>query len=248
MLRSVLWLGGLALGPIAYAGDVAPLMFFANSTRRDATVLEAQPIAKVRGCTAYFIRNSAGKVFVGSARHCFGGAISTWCQGGGAITRTDGIAGRCTRVVAADRNHDLAIVEASFPQPPLATLRLADYTPLVDTRLTMAGFPADKYRKGKLTVTENCWILKESVPSPHAGTWNDQSALHNCTTYGGNSGGPMIVEGTDVVVGLPFTYMPNDYTERDPNRLSTASHMAKMADFVSTFRRTLESEGIELVD
>lgn len=30
---------------------------------------------------------------------------------------------------------------------------------------------------------------------------------HDCTTWAGNSGGPMLAEGTDVVVGVPFDYI-----------------------------------------
>jgi hypothetical protein len=117
----------------------------------------------------------------------------------------------------------------------------------------MIGYPADEdpqtARRGKLTTTENCWVLKSSVPSlyddPHLA---DHSSLHNCTTYGGNSGGPMYIEGSLDAIGLPFTYAPDDYTRRDPNDLSTAADLAQMADFVGTFRSQLTEAGVVISD
>jgi hypothetical protein len=35
---------------------------------------------------------------------------------------------------------------------------------------------------------------------------------HNCSVYGGNSGGPIVLEDTTTVVGLPITYYPELYT------------------------------------
>jgi len=56
----------------------------------------------------------------------------------------------------------------------------------------------------------------------------------------------MIEEGTSVAVGLPFTYSPGDYRNRDPENLNTAAYLAQMSDFVATFRTTLEAEGVVL--
>ena len=102
-------------------------------------------------------------------------------------------------------------------------------------------------RRGRLTVTENCWVIDGDEPSPHADLL-DRSALHNCSTYGGNSGGPMIAEGTRIAVGLPFTYQPGDYDRRDPNDRATAAYLAKMADAAGTFREALVAAGIVLVE
>jgi hypothetical protein len=47
---------------------------------------------------------------------------------------------------------------------------------------------------------------------------------------------------------LPFTYVPDDYTRRDPNDLSTAADLAQMADFVRTFRSQLAEAGVVISD
>ena len=54
----------------------------------------------------------------------------------------------------------------------------------------------------------------------------------------------MIAENTDIAVGLPFTYAPNDYNERGATNLNTASHMAQMADLVAVHRNELEAAGV----
>lgn len=254
-MRSISRLGltclllGTAFSSFGQSFSIVPHMFFKNSTRRDATAYEGDHVARAgRGCSSFFVDNSSGKTFVGSARHCFSFNASSWCSGGGTFTKNDGEVGRCRRVVAGDSVHDVVLFEVDFPTAPFAAFRLASWEPPKGTRLNMIGYPADKYRSGKLTVTENCWILQSRTASPHGGNMNDVSSLHNCTTWGGNSGGPMIQDGQDVVVGLPFTYSPGNYTERAENELRTASHMAQMADFVGTFRSTLEKEGVTISD
>lgn len=225
-------------------------MFFENSTRRDPNALEREQTVNVGGCTAFYVKNTAGKAILASARHCFNGSITNWCNGGGRFTQNDGLAGTCKRVVAADTTHDIALFEGDITVLPSndRALSLAAYEPRVSTRLKMIGYPADQYRRAALTTTENCWILQSRTSSPHGGALNDRSSRHNCTTYGGNSGGPMLQEGTDVAVGLPFTYAPGDYTNRSATNLGTSSHMAQMADLVATHRATLEAEGIVIID
>lgn len=256
-----LWLVSVVLSsaPLSLAAEEAPYwafdgfgrQFFQNSTRRDATAQEADHVVNARGCAAFFVANRSGKTLLGSARHCFNYSITNWCQGGGMVTDNQGRTGTCQRIVAADANHDIAVFEAKFPYVPEEqdTLRLAAYQPKLQDRLVMIGYPADKYRLGRLTTTEDCWVIRESVPSPHSqAALSDRSSLHNCTTYGGNSGGPMMLEGTRVVLGLPFTYAPDDYHLRDPWDPATAAHLAQMADFVSFHRAKLEAEGVEIVD
>jgi hypothetical protein len=222
--------------------------FFEQSTRRDPTALEAAHVVNLDGCAAFFVANSAGKTIMGSARHCMSYSVTNWCPTGTVRTNAGRI-GRCTRVVAADVGHDIALFEVNLPYDASAALRLAAYQPPVGTRLQMIGFPADQYRQARLTLTEDCWVLQTTTRSPHADSnLQDRSSLHNCTTYGGNSGGPMIKEGDDVVIGLPFTYQPGDYHQRSSTDLSTAAHLAQMADFVATHRQELDGEGIEVVE
>jgi hypothetical protein len=225
--------------------------FFEQSTRRDPDAFEAAHVVNLNGCAAFFVENTAGKTILGTARHCVSYSITSWCSNGGTIRDNNGRTGRCTRVVAADTGHDIALFEASLPYTPTAEqgLRLAAYQPPVNTRLQMIGYPADQYRHAALTLTENCWVLQTTTRSPHADSnLQDRSSLHNCTTYGGNSGGPMIREGDDVVIGLPFTYQPNDYHLRSATDLRTAAHLAQMADYVETHRTELENEGIVVAD
>jgi V8-like Glu-specific endopeptidase len=231
----------------------ADAQFFANSMRRDASASEAKKVAWLGGCTTFFVENNQGKTYLVTARHCVDHAITTWCSRHGRIVDNQGREGECTRVIAADREHDIALYEAQLPYVPArsSTFRLAAYTPGVETRLRMIGYPADDdpetARRGRLTTTYNCWVLSDTVSSP----WDDMvdpSLLHNCTTYGGNSGGPMYVEGTRDAIGLPFTYVPDDYHRRDPWDLDAAAVLAQMSGFVAQFRPQLEAAGVAIAE
>jgi hypothetical protein len=228
-------------------------MFFENSVRRDATAAEASRVANVGGCTAFFLENTAGKVYLASARHCFQFAITNWCTTNGQVTDNSGNKGKCTKVVAADTSRDVAVFEADIKHASTgdSTLRLSAYVPSLNSALVMVGYPGDNDpttgRNGKLTTTEKCWVLSGSVQSPYANQDKntlDLSAMHNCTTYGGNSGGPMYREGTRDAVGLPFTYVPDDYKRRSPTDTGTAAHMALTSDFVSAHQAELTAAGI----
>ena len=59
--------------------------------------------------------------------------------------------------------------------------------------------------------------------------------------YGGNSGGPILIENTLDVIGLPFTYWPNLYT---PVPALGAHSFEELAGFVGRNRGTLVSHGI----
>ncbi len=208
--------------------------YFSNSTRRAATSVEAGHVVRAGKCTAYFVRNSANKVYVGSARHCFGMSANEWCKTG-IFEDGEGNTAACKGVVASDLGRDIVFLEADFKKPPKQTFRLASFEPPAKSRLVMIGYPCDSDRQCALTVTENCWVIQPGVPSPHKMMF-DRSALHNCMTWGGNSGGPMVLEGQDAVVGLPFTYLPNDLAQSKHADSSSAAHLAEMADFVRAHR------------
>lgn len=170
-----------------------------------------------------------------SARHCFKDSVTTWCNRHGKVLFNEGSqAGECKRVIAADRRHDIALFEVSLRANAGShgSLRLASYAPAQGTRLVMIGYPADadpsNPRRGKITVTDNCWVLRTNVASPHY-EYGDISAVHNCSTYGGNSGGPMIREGSRDVVGC---LSPTDLTTTDvggPTMSATRSTWPKWA-------------------
>lgn len=240
----VLALALVGFADVAGAG-VSPYALFKNSVRRDPVWHEAAAVVNVGGCTGFHVTNTAGKHFVMSARHCFKKQATQWCSNGGKFRKPDGEIGTCVRVVAGDTRHDIVLFEGAFPSPAQVTLSLASTPAPERARLQMIGYPADIYRKGKLTVTENCWVLQTNVRSPHADLL-DTSSRHNCSTWGGNSGGPMILEESTVAIGLPFTYYPGNLNLHDAEMISTAAHLAQMSDFVQTFRTQLESEGVVL--
>ncbi|MBX3223106.1 MAG: trypsin-like peptidase domain-containing protein [Labilithrix sp.] len=229
--------------------------FFENSVRRDATAAEASRVAQLTTskCAAFFLENTANKTYIATARHCVEFAITTWCTNDGGVVDNAGTQGRCTRIVAADATRDIAVFEANLPHASTgdSTLRLASYVPKISTKLIMTGYPADSdpqtARRGRLTTTASCWTLGGEVASPYAGQDQntlDKSAQHNCSTYGGNSGGPMYIENTREAIGLPFTYIPDDYKRNSATDLSTAAFLALMSDFVSVHRSTLTAAGI----
>jgi len=115
----------------------------------------------------------------------------------------------------------------------------------------MTGHPGDPNRKGRMTSTFNCWTLQSTIASPYIGTYfnlYDTSSLHNCSTYGGNSGGPLYLEGTNIAIGLPYTYRPHDFNLRDPWDLDTAAYLAQIGDFVTRNRQKLNQAGITIVE
>src|SRR5690606_21280912 len=120
-------------------------------------------VVNAKGCAAFFVANTRGKTYLISARHCFGYQITSWCANDGRLVDNEGNEGRCRRIVAADMSHDIALFEAEFEAytEPDAALRLASFEPEVNTRLVMIGYPADKFRKGTLTTTEECWVLRK---------------------------------------------------------------------------------------
>jgi hypothetical protein len=225
--------------------------FFENARRREATGIEREQVVRVPGCTAFFVESRGGSAMIASARHCFNYSATSFCKGGGTFTTNDGQKGRCLEVVAGDATHDIVLFKAEMPFTPRLeqTLRLAGFVPEVKTSLKMIGYPGDPERRGQLTVTERCWLLKDDVPPPFAdGRTRDPSALHNCSTYGGNSGGPMLIDGTRIAVGLPFTYVPGDFAPNEAENLGTAAHMARMADFVKRNRAALDAAGVVVAE
>jgi hypothetical protein len=149
-------------------------------------------------------------------------------------------------------------------------LRLADFEPEVGDRLKMFGYPADRERRGNPTVSENCWVLPPDAKSvwfaldhdnlepafqryvdgarnrpanPNNALLRQTRRPFNCSVYGGNSGGPIVLEGTRTVIGLPVSYYPDLYTKIPENY---AHLFEDTQTFVNRHRQTLESHGILL--
>ena len=147
-------------------------------------------------------------------------------------------------------------------------LKLASYTLPQMARMKMIGFPADINALGLPTLTENCWDtsaigiayyngVQTSVLGGNASNGDQdpqrqaylnqlrrQLRWHNCSTWGGNSGGPMILEGTDDVVGIPGAY--NDEMDQEtvyPDE-RVSSFYETTAGFIARNRLALQRAGV----
>ncbi len=188
-----------------------------NGLRRNATLSESKNILRVEtGCTAFFIKNSGSLPLVGSARHCFEaeGGLEQWCAAGGAVYDYQNRKATCSEVIASDSDVDVAIFKLKYDFPVESSYSLATYVPAVGTPMQLIGFPGDEFRKAEATVSENCKITPYTyLYSSFVSNIQDLSIPHNCSTWGGNSGGPFIVAGTNDVVGLPGSYSPNYHSQ-----------------------------------
>jgi hypothetical protein len=198
--------------------------FYQNSLRRSAvdSDIAAKAILRIvdRGCTAFFVSNDAGKNIAASAIHCFENQNpSSWCSNGGTAWDTRLQAYRnCTRIVVFNPQTEMFLFEVDGPAPQKSlTLTALKYP--VGTRLQMLGYPSDPERARGINVTENCWILKDVAPpdrlTPRTQAMKETHFLHNCSTYGGNSGGPMVLEGTDIAIAMPSSFVKDDFSQRD---------------------------------
>lgn len=243
---------GCGLWAPAWQSSSEPKQFFQNARRRDATDAEGDLVLSLLGCTAFFIENTKNQAIVTTARHCFNFKESEFCANGGTFSTNDGFTGRCLNVLAGDAEHDIVMFRAEFPflPGPDRTLRPSGFAPDAGTRLKMIGFPTDPERQGRLTVTEQCWILQTSSDrSPlSAKKLLDETARHNCSSYGGNSGGPMMIEGSRIVVGLPFSFIPNDFTLYPGDNVRMSAYMARIADFADRHKSILTDAGVVIAN
>jgi hypothetical protein len=229
-----------------------PKQFFEQSRRREATADERDLIVNISGCSAFFVKNSVNKLYLMTAQHCLSGTDpELWCQqhAGYAGTPASGESNvGCKRVVASEPKRDILLFELNDnPEYAGRGLSLGRFQPRASTRMKMLGYPSDGQHSFNLTATENCWISAVPVPTPHANDkhfWVDTSGRHNCTTYGGNSGGPMIMESTDIAIGLPFTYKPGDFNQTPAFDASNAAWIALMSEFVEKFYDKLATAGV----
>lgn len=147
-------------------------------------------------------------------------------------------------------------------------LRLASYTLPQMSRIKMIGYPGDVYALGLPTVTENCWDtsaigvayyngVQTSVLGGNASNGDAdpnrrvylnllrrQLRWHNCSTWGGNSGGPMLLEGTNNVIGIPGAYNQEMDQESVYPDERTSSFYETTAGFIARNRQALYRAGI----
>lgn len=152
--------------------------------------------------------------------------------------------------------------------------KLAGYQPNVSTPLQMFGFPLDSLRGGAPTVTENCEVLPADSRDGifHLSPEEQQKLIdkseknlretpietlvlmnkinivkikHNCSVYVGNSGGPIRIQGSHDIIGIPSDYWDGMLTSV-PKSYSRA--MESVPEFVKRHRKILDAEGVEISD
>lgn len=187
-----------------------------NSRRRLATPEEVTNIYRLKTfggntCTAFAVQNADKKPIIFTARHCMNYKPSEWCKEVAEISSADGREiYKCQEIIFNPLDSDFAAMLLDKPLPSEG-FQVANFDPAAGQRLQTIGFPSDWYAKSLQgpVVTENCWLAQGSrrpidvvvpmKPIPMA-------LPHTCATYGGNSGGPMILENSNIVVGLPASF------------------------------------------
>jgi hypothetical protein len=121
----------------------------------------------------------------------------------------------------------------------------------------MIGFPTTPFNS-KITKTSNCSTrssIAERLPSNsvnYSQRSRDMHVKHNCSVWGGNSGGPMVKAHSNIAIGLPATYRRDRGESRPSNsNTTTASELASVgviSGFVQDHRATLEEAGVDIVD
>jgi len=255
MILSLL-LAGMSLSSFAGIDDID---LFSANTRRE-TLSKNSPKAigfvKIGGCTGFFVETShATRSFVSSSRHCFEYDAPAWCKTGTAKIHSTGQQIKCLGVAAGDETHDTIMFEfQNISRDRSGDLSYSKTMPPKSTRLEMIGFPKDGYLTDSsldtLITSHNCRVVNPggtniytSVPE----VIDDEVFLHDCSTYGGNSGGPMMIEGTLVVVGIPDQYRPGSTptTDLDAGRNIQG---VRVDAFVDDLQSDLLVAGIVLVD
>jgi len=215
--------------------------FFENSRRVDATTAQKRGLARLRGCTGFFLKNAQDKNLVATARHCFNYDAPQWCATGIAKDEASGVDLRCKSVAAGDGRHDLVVLEfEDAPRDRTLDFELATFPLTKNLRLEMLGFPGDLYNGARaLKLTQNCWVIEPKTRNIYddPNVVDDRTFTHNCSTYGGNSGGPMFIEGTRIAIGIPDTYAPNDFSQRARNERAAQGVLA--ADFAADFAEAI---------
>ena len=211
--------------------------FFENSKRELFYSNNAltKGIARVGGCTGFFLTNATNSNILVTARHCLSFKETQWCLNGGtAKVEYTGETLGCREIVAGDGNHDIVVMKFDdLPRDRSGDFTIGTFDLEMNDRLEMFGFPADPYNPNvNFAVTDNCWVrLRHSINGLLFDTNNshNQTFTHNCSTYGGNSGGPMVIEGTRIAIGLPNAYFPNNFINKSESNFVEGISLGKFA-------------------
>jgi V8-like Glu-specific endopeptidase len=224
-------------------------MIFENVERTDATDEEkATVLMHQGGCTGFWPANKTDRLLAATAKHCLAGKTpKEACDAKMEFYSNYGDTFICKKVLVEHKKNDTFIVEVEQKHKWLSysfkkrTLLLTKVFPFFGIPLTMVGYPGDL--KGKLTTTKDCHITGwyRSVLSRAY----DVAVEHNCSTWGGNSGGPIFLEGTNRVVGVPGAYMAGQKTAYKKYDGSNQTFYEDIGLFIENNRKVLEAEGIE---
>lgn len=184
-------------------------------------------------CTGFFVKNKNNRLLIVTARHCGEYQFTKRCKSGSIWLTTEAghFKGKCLNTLIDNSDYDVALFEAQFKKPEdevRAKISFAQMSAKIypkDTRLQLYGYPTD--RRTDATVSENCWINNGKNIYDYFSRFEleahneERNSYHpdrdkvlnkallmpyNCDVYGGNSGGPVTVENTDVVIGMPAGY------------------------------------------
>jgi hypothetical protein len=219
-----LLIASLLFSTFAHADQIE--MFSANSRRVTIAKTETKAIgfAKIGGCTGFFVKTTdTNKTFVSSSRHCFKYDAPTWCKTGTARIHATSEEIKCLGVAAGTQTHDTILFEfQNIPRDRSGDFSYSNKMPAKGTRLEMIGYPKDGFLTDRtvdtLITTHNCKIVAITATNLYTNipeVIDDKVFRHDCSTYGGNSGGPMMIEGTRTIVGIPDQYRPGSTPTTD---------------------------------
>jgi hypothetical protein len=215
-------------------------MFFKNTQRItiDAKNDNSKGIAQVNRCTGFFIKNDNDKNYIVSASHCTNYNPKLWCKTGFVTDYYNGKKLQCLGVVVGDNSHDLVVYEFEASERDHSRdFIFADFVLKKNMALTMYGFPVDNFNPNiDLKISQNCWVRSPASSNIYGHFYpakiKDKNFTHNCSTYAGNSGGPIALEGSNIVVGLPDAYT-DDITNLSSDK---SSQGVLISGYVNDFR------------
>lgn len=206
-------------------------------------------MASVNGCSAFFVKTSKNTNYLISAYHCLLEQKLESCEQQEIFDFKYVIKRECLGYLVKSKDNDIVVMEVSGPlRPQSDNLTLAKFSPRPLTRLKVIGLPLDPYSQETISTSENCWLLSDKkviAPQKSKGFFNS-GLYYNCSVYKGNSGGPVLIEGSSLVVGLPLSYHESDYLNNKAS--DKKSYFSLMSEFVDRYYADLRYAQIEMSD
>lgn len=125
----------------------------------------------------------------------------------------------------------------------LQELTEEEVTMLNSQKITRAPAPGNKARSQKPTAVEQEAALarKRSADIKKYAV----KKLHNCSVYGGNSGGPLLIFGTSTVIGMPMNYLRMPVARKFPE--NSGMHFETTQSFIENNRRAFDDYKITTI-